>query len=198
LRIERELLLCKVSILGPEYFEDQLASKLDDARDVEHNVEEGTPAAYAAQMAADAAVASHPGASESHHAPAPLTPSEALRQKHMHLAAIEGLARNFGGKVVDVSHDCATVEVSAKTSRIDAFLKLIRPCASDVPLDELISQTAFSRPAAPARWSCRAAASSPTTVGSPTSPMRWPRPTRSTRRAFRLASLLLDSYVHLS
>merc|ERR1711977_481121 len=30
--VQRELLLCKVSILGPEYFEDQLATKIEEAR----------------------------------------------------------------------------------------------------------------------------------------------------------------------
>lgn len=119
----------QVSVLGPLYFESQLASLHDvgDARDVEHDMEDGSPAAYAAQLASEAAAASHPGATDSHNAPAALSPAEALREKHMHLAAIETLTRHFGGKIVDVSHDTATVEVSAKTSRIDAFLKLIRP-----------------------------------------------------------------------
>lgn len=135
-RIERELLLCKVSILGPEYFEASLASKLEDARqydptnqsNAEHHIEEGTPAAYAAQQTAVAAAASHPGAVESYDHELPsLSPAEALRQKHLHYAAIRELVHDFQGKVLDRSDDCCTVEVSAKSSRIDAFLKLVRP-----------------------------------------------------------------------
>jgi acetolactate synthase-1/3 small subunit len=147
--IERELLLCKVSILGPEYFEDQLASKIEEARaaeaakyqgndpityeEIRHAVEPGTPADEVARQTEAAAEASHPGVQ--HHypgtSPTPprqsLTPSEALRQKHMHLNGIETLAKQFGGKVVDVSNDCVIVELSGKTNRIDAFLKLVRP-----------------------------------------------------------------------
>jgi acetolactate synthase-1/3 small subunit len=37
------------------------------------------------------------------------------------------LAKQFGGRIVDVSNDCVIVEVSGKTNRIDAFLKLVRP-----------------------------------------------------------------------
>lgn len=149
--IERELLLCKVSILGPEYFEDQLATKIEEARAAEaakyqgsdpvtpeelhqhRAVSPGSPADQAAKQTEAAAEASHPGVQ--HHypgtAPTPprqsLTPSEALRQKHMHLQGIATLADQFGGKIVDVSNDCVIVELSGKTNRIDAFLKLVRP-----------------------------------------------------------------------
>lgn len=149
--IERELLLCKVSILGPEYFEDQLATKIEEARAAEaakyqgsdpvtpeelhqHSaMSPGSPADQLARQTEAAAEASHPGIQ--HHypgtAPTPprqsLTPSEALRQKHMHLNGIGTLASQFGGKIVDVSNDCVIVELSGKTNRIDAFLKLVRP-----------------------------------------------------------------------
>lgn len=109
--IERELLLVKVSILGPEYFEDQL-----------HSTPE--PVDYPEVTASSAQSA--PSTSESH-SPARLTPSEALRQKHFHLQALTNLSKHFSAKVVDVSNDSVTIELSAKTSRIDAFLKLIRP-----------------------------------------------------------------------
>ena len=56
-----------------------------------------------------------------------LSPSEALRQKHTHLNAIESIARNFQGRIVDVSNDTVVVELCGKPTRIDAFLKLVRP-----------------------------------------------------------------------
>ena len=155
--IERELLLCKVSTLGPEYFEDQLATKIDTARMMEEakrhegqtlaqyaeikppTIEPGSPASASASAKGNdekAAPAAHP-AEQSPYAKPPgvtptppresLTPSEALRQKSAHLSGIHNLANQFGGRIVDVSNDCVIVEVSGKTSRIDAFLKLIRP-----------------------------------------------------------------------
>jgi len=147
--IERELLLCKVSILGPEYFEDQLATKIEEARiaeatkyqgndpvessEFQHHstLEAGSPAEESARMTEEAAAAAHPYTSAPGTDPTPprhsLTPSEALRQKHMHLSGIDTLAKQFGGKIVDVSNDSVIVELSGKTNRIDAFLKLIRP-----------------------------------------------------------------------
>lgn len=110
-KIERELLLVKISILGPEYFEDQLHAKSNSLY----------PAQLTSQPISDTPTPETP--SESGH----LSPSEALRQKHMHLQALTSLASHFAGKVVDVSNDSAIIELCAKTSRIDAFLKLVRP-----------------------------------------------------------------------
>ncbi|EGG05198.1 uncharacterized protein MELLADRAFT_88275 [Melampsora larici-populina 98AG31] len=109
-KIERELLLVKVSILGPEYFEDQLHAKTNPSNP--QSYAQTTPRATG---------------SEQHNDFGELSPSEALRQKHLNLQALTNLAGHFGGNVVDVSHDCIVVELSAKTSRIDAFLKLVRP-----------------------------------------------------------------------
>jgi len=109
--IERELLLVKVSILGPEYFEDQLHSKAAS------NPPQSSP------LTPDTTHTSAEGAVPQPH----LTPSEALRQKHFHLQALTNLSKHFAAKVVDVSNDAVIIELSAKTARIDAFLKLIRP-----------------------------------------------------------------------
>jgi acetolactate synthase small subunit len=89
--IARELLLAKVSILGPEYLEDQL----------------------------------HGGPSEQQHSP--ITPSQALRNKHQLLHSISVLAGQFGAKIVDVSDNSVIVELTAKTSRVEAFLSLLKP-----------------------------------------------------------------------
>ncbi|GAA95146.1 hypothetical protein E5Q_01801 [Mixia osmundae IAM 14324] len=137
--IERELLLCKVSILGPEYFEDQLR----------HKIQEGASSPHAASQEGEATSPDHASGGDpglaiqseihrqydaEHHAQGyatptfeSLSPSEALRQKHAHMSAIALLASQFQGKIVDISNDAAVVEVSGKTERIDAFLKLIRP-----------------------------------------------------------------------
>src|SRR6202000_1272107 len=59
--------------------------------------------------------------------PSKLVPSEALRHKHRHLEAITFLTHQFGGKVLDISNNNCIVELSAKPSRVDSFLKLIEP-----------------------------------------------------------------------
>jgi len=59
--------------------------------------------------------------------PSKLAPSEALRHKHNHLEAITFLIHQFGGKILDISNNNCVVELSAKPSRVDSFLKLIEP-----------------------------------------------------------------------
>jgi len=122
--ITRELLLVKVSILGPEYLEDQLAggpshdprvasgatsSKTERERTLAHHFEHS---------------ANPDPSSESHTA---ITPSQALRLKHQHLHSISVLATQFGAKIVDVSEHSVIVELTAKTARVEAFLSLVKP-----------------------------------------------------------------------
>jgi acetolactate synthase small subunit len=128
--IERELLLVKVSILGPEYLEAQLlggpshdprvfaASPADVDGDAKFEREKALASSF-----------EHSGApaSEQPSTPRALTPSEALRVKHQHLHSISTLAKQFGAKIVDVSDNSVIVEMSAKTSRVEAFLKLVEP-----------------------------------------------------------------------
>ncbi|KAG0370309.1 hypothetical protein BGX24_002060 [Mortierella sp. AD032] len=96
--IERELLLIKVSILGPEHVRAQRNSRSPNGWQL-------------LQEEADE----------------DMTPSNALRQTHGHLKSLTELAKLFQGKVVDVSGDCAVIELSAKPDRIDAFVKLVKP-----------------------------------------------------------------------
>ncbi|KAF9147297.1 hypothetical protein BG015_011098, partial [Linnemannia schmuckeri] len=96
--IERELLLIKVSILGPEHVRAQMNSRSPNGWQL-------------LQEEADE----------------DMTPSNALRQTHGHLKSLTELAKLFQGKVVDVSGDCAVIELSAKPDRIDAFVKLVKP-----------------------------------------------------------------------
>lgn len=57
----------------------------------------------------------------------PITPSQALRLKHQHMHSITVLATQFGAKIVDVSENSVIVELTAKTSRVEAFLSLLKP-----------------------------------------------------------------------
>ncbi|KAK6339095.1 acetolactate synthase, regulatory subunit [Orbilia brochopaga] len=105
--VQRELLLAKVSILGPEYVEELRAHHRELTSD--------QPAGAPRQDSA-----------EDFH-PAKLPASQALRHKMEHLDAVTHLTHQFGGKVLDISTTNVIVEVSAKPARIDAFMKLIAP-----------------------------------------------------------------------
>ena len=120
--VQRELLLAKISILGPEYFEELLAHhrEMTDA-DAWHQstaTEDMTPEELEQHNAHQQQVDYHPRN---------LAPSEALRLKNQHLEHITHLTHQFGGKVLDISTNNCIVEVSAKPSRIDSFMKLIAP-----------------------------------------------------------------------
>ncbi|KAI1799406.1 small regulatory subunit of acetolactate synthase [Daldinia bambusicola] len=109
--VQRELLLAKVNILGPEYFEELLAHHREmtaeaDAPETSDKTLEDT-------------------AQDFH--PSKMVASQALRLKHEHLKSITYFAHQFGGKVLDISTSSCIVEVSAKPVRIDSFLKLIAP-----------------------------------------------------------------------
>ncbi|KAL4978052.1 small subunit of acetolactate synthase-domain-containing protein [Aspergillus desertorum] len=114
--VQRELLLAKVSILGPEYFEELL----------QHHREITTPVeSMEAQKDKSTEDKASRKAEEYH--PRNLPSSQALRHKHEHLDAITRLTHQFGGKVLDISTNNCIVELSAKPSRIDSFMKLISP-----------------------------------------------------------------------
>ncbi|SCW02596.1 LAFE_0F09978g1_1 [Lachancea fermentati] len=107
--IKRELVLARVSLLGAEYFEDLI-----------HQHEQSSSGVGATAEAVDLI------RNKQFH-PSNLPLSEVLRLKHEHLNDITSLAKNFGGRVVDISEENCIVELSAKPSRITAFLKLIEP-----------------------------------------------------------------------
>jgi acetolactate synthase-1/3 small subunit len=94
--IQRELLLIKVSILGPEHARAQMKAAFSD----EHEIVEMDSS---------------------------MPPSEVLRQTQSHLKSLKELTSLFQGNIVDVSRDCAVIELSAKPDRIDAFIKLVKP-----------------------------------------------------------------------
>lgn len=130
--VQRELLLAKVSILGPEVFEELMehhreitqpegapprgaSEGEEDDSDVEKNAEqrlrelEGT----SEQQKDDGMIEKARqllGAATNYH-PNRLAVSQALRHKHEHLEAITHLTHQFGGKVLDISTNNCIVEV---------------------------------------------------------------------------------------
>ncbi|KAI9456306.1 acetolactate synthase [Russula earlei] len=122
--IQRELLLVKLSILGPEYLEDQLAGGPSHEPRASHRAH-----AEQTKLESEMALARH---FEEERASAaegakPLTPSEALRLRHQHLQSLHVLANQFGARIVDVSENSIIIEMSGKTSRVEAFLSLVKP-----------------------------------------------------------------------
>lgn len=114
--VKRELLLAKVSLLGPEYFEELLAHhgqaynntlKSNKSQDTNNN----NNSAY----------------EKKDYHPNNIPSSEALRHKHFHLDSITRLAHQFGGKIVDISDRNCIVELSAKPDRITSFIHLLQP-----------------------------------------------------------------------
>ncbi|KAK2600158.1 acetolactate synthase, regulatory subunit [Conoideocrella luteorostrata] len=114
--VQRELLLTKINILGPEYFEELLA----------HH-REITAGEYGGEAPEGAEQAQSLEKISADFHPSKLAASEALRHKHEHLKTITYFTHQFGGKVLDISTISCIVEISAKPSRIDSFLKLIAP-----------------------------------------------------------------------
>ncbi|KIJ67514.1 hypothetical protein HYDPIDRAFT_84941 [Hydnomerulius pinastri MD-312] len=131
--ISRELLLVKVSILGPEYLEDQFVGgpSHEPRRTHSHSAH---PPEHTSKLEKETLLAQNferggypETASTDLQTPIPLTPSEALRLKHQHLQSISVLANQFGAKIVDVSDNSVIVELTAKTNRVIAFLSLLKP-----------------------------------------------------------------------
>lgn len=103
--VKRELVLARISLLGSEYFQDLLLNHHHD----------------------DANAETIKKIREQKYHPSNLLPSEVHRLKHQHLADIQNLAQNFGGKVVDISETNCIVELAAKPTRVSAFIKLLEP-----------------------------------------------------------------------
>ena len=118
--VQRELLLAKVSILGPEHFEELLAHHREMTEG------EGQNAELSRESAEQAMAHTTEKLRQDFH-PSKLATSHALRHKHEHLDNITHLTHQFGGKVLDISTNNCVVEVSAKPTRIDSFLKLVAP-----------------------------------------------------------------------
>lgn len=125
--IERELLLAKVSLLGPEYVDDQLAGgPTHEPRRRVYPI--ATHPAPTDKLGREVTLAEHfDYGAEAEGDNVPLTPSEVLRLKSAHMQSLSVLASHFGARVVDVSEHSVIVEMCGKTSRVDAFLHLLEP-----------------------------------------------------------------------
>ncbi|TIA83145.1 hypothetical protein E3P98_01021 [Wallemia ichthyophaga] len=102
--IERELLLVKVSLLGPEYFNEHFkpsasdpSFSLESARTYDEALTQFSQNQRHSQVQEDLTK---------------MSLSEALRTKHAHLSALKNLADQFCGRLVDVSSDSVIVEVT--------------------------------------------------------------------------------------
>ncbi len=127
-----------MSILGPDYLDDQLIggpshdprrgqSYVQPIADPSAVVEDTPAGTLSTNYEQEVAIAEQFEHGTHRAAPVPLTPSEVLRFKSQYLQSITMLADQFGAKIVDMSDNSVIVEVSGKTTRVDAFLKLIKP-----------------------------------------------------------------------
>ena len=126
--VQRELLLAKVSILGPEVYEELMEhhremtstdgeSEQPDAeanadrrlQELEDQRSQEAEKGGILQSVKDA-LSQRDFASRDYH-PSRLAASQALRHKHEHLEAITHLTHQFGGKVLDISTNNCIVEV---------------------------------------------------------------------------------------
>lgn len=125
--VQRELLLAKISILGPEVYEEIMEHHREITRpegEIESEREDFERSAEARMQELESQAQAQGGesvgmierakqllgAAESYH-PTRLAASQALRHKHEHLEAITHLTHQFGGKVLDISTNNCIVEV---------------------------------------------------------------------------------------
>lgn len=111
--VARELLLAKISLLGPEYFADLVAH-----HGHAHKAQLGEVPAGSTKEQLDYR-------KEKFH-PSNIPHSEQLRHKHTHLEAITKLSEHYGGKIADISDRNCIVELCAEPERISKFLYHIK------------------------------------------------------------------------
>lgn len=102
--VQRELLLAKISLLGPEHFEEVLSHHREMTAADASKFEESR-----ASFEAEKETRKEEGRGDYH--PSRLAASQALRHKHEHLEAITHLTHQFGGKVLDISTNNCVVEM---------------------------------------------------------------------------------------
>ena len=109
-----------MSILGPEYFEEQLTGKraLENLRPA---IDDSTKEAAFAQTFERSGTSPLPPPSASS------SLSQVLRNRHIYFAAIRAMTDQFGGKIVDIAESSVIIELCGKSSRVEAFLELMRP-----------------------------------------------------------------------
>jgi acetolactate synthase-1/3 small subunit len=112
--VQRELLLAKVSILGPEVFEELLQHHREITTPEPQELAPSSASSTTQPQDPHFREAEKVSGSLAHTAdyhPSKLPASQALRHKHEHLEAITHLTHQFGGKVLDISTNNCIVEV---------------------------------------------------------------------------------------
>ena len=119
--VQRELLLAKISILGPEVYEELMQHHREitseqsspEAEEAEENAERRLQE-LEEERSSDAGILERAkqvlGQGASYH-PSGLAASQALRHKHEHMTSITHLTHQFGGKVLDISTNNCIVEL---------------------------------------------------------------------------------------
>lgn len=110
--VKREILLAKVSLLGPEFFQQLL----------HHHTQ-----VYHRAVPSSNSNTTHTTTTTQEHHPNNMPSSQALRHKHEHLSDITALAHLFGGKIADISDSNCIVELCAKPERVSNFLQVLQP-----------------------------------------------------------------------
>lgn len=122
--VQRELLLAKISILGPEVYEELMQHHREitspgeqtsaEASEAEENAERRLQELEGQESDGEDGFLERAkqvlGQSASYH-PNRLATSQALRHKHEHMASITHLTHQFGGKVLDISTNNCIVEL---------------------------------------------------------------------------------------
>jgi acetolactate synthase-1/3 small subunit len=143
--VERELLLAKVSTLGPEFSHNSSSDSATSQAAYDSAIDQtAAPPSFVANdgsaSASDETLAEKEAALarsfENSSSNNPLYPSrrqtegmsasEALIAKNLHFNAIKTLAEQFGGRIVDVGENDCIVQLTAKSLRVNAFLNLMR------------------------------------------------------------------------
>jgi len=98
--IERELLLIKVSTIPPHVTEEMVNEENNNNNNNNNNVEKNK---------------------NNNNGISPLLDSSLQR------VAITALSNQFGAKIIDISNESILIQLSAKSERVDSFIKLLRP-----------------------------------------------------------------------
>ncbi|KAJ1796670.1 acetolactate synthase, regulatory subunit [Coemansia sp. RSA 2399] len=114
--VEREILLIKLSTLGPDYLacsDNTCTPRKPLPPSAVHRQERRTIAEQNAEDPTDLSDAS--------------APHVQVVESSKRLGYIRSLSSMFGAKIVDIGADCCIIELCAKSERVDAFMKITAP-----------------------------------------------------------------------
>ncbi|KAJ2217751.1 acetolactate synthase, regulatory subunit [Coemansia sp. RSA 487] len=114
--VEREILLIKLSTLGPDYLacsDNTCTPRKPQPPSAVHRRERRIIEEQFAEDSTDLSDAS--------------APHVQVVESSKRLGYIRSLASMFGAKIVDIGADCCIIELCAKSERVDAFMKIAAP-----------------------------------------------------------------------